>query len=104
MSCPKCGNRPVPFARWMRTRDPFHLTCVHCHSELTVGAAGWIWTLLHVPLAAGLVSLHNTLRTNGLLEGWWAFTGYSTLALALVFVTAWVVPWFGFRSAYKLRD
>ncbi len=101
MVCPRCGERPLPFGRLLRTINPMRITCAHCSAQLAAGSMAYIWTALHVPLAIGLVWIRRELYAQGAFQVAWAPYVFYISAIALVFATAYVIPWFGFARMYR---
>ena len=93
MMCPQCGKRPLTFSQFARTMNPFRIQCRSCGAELKAGLLAYVWTLLHAPLAIGLVALRSVL-------GFW----FLPVAIAVVFCTAFAIPYFGFNNLYRLRS
>lgn len=93
MMCPKCGNRPLTFSQFLRSMNPMRIRCGRCDAELKAGPFAYFWTVLHVPIAIGLVALRGTI-------GWWLLP----LAIAVVFCTAYVIPYFAFHRLYRIAS
>ena len=97
MNCPNCGRRPISFSRWLRTLRPFRLECVHCHSTLQATNIAYVWTALHAVLGAAMAEVRRNvpfLRAN---FGLWLL-----LVVAVLFCTAFVIPYFAFRGGYRV--
>lgn len=102
MRCPKCGERPLTLTRFLSTINPLRIQCGNCGAQLRAGWFAYLWTVLHLPLVIGLVELDRMLLRHGLLSGQLTQGGYVIAALALLFVTSFVIPWYGFNRVYHL--
>lgn len=101
MTCPRCGGRPMSFRQFLSRLSAFRITCATCGSHLRAGPVVYIWTLLHIPLALGIVQLRRVLTAAGYIRSPLALLGYLVLALGVLFVTAWVIPWFLLGGVYR---
>src|SRR5947207_2605685 len=101
MRCPKCGNRPLPFGRFLSTLNPFRIQCAHCQTPLRAGPLAYIWTVLHVPIGAGIVRWHFWV---GRIESPRAVLDFFLGAAAILFCTAYVVPYLAFKRMYRVDD
>src|SRR5258708_281428 len=73
VNCPKCGNRPLTFSKFMRTLNPFRIQCSHCNAHLEAGFMAYLWTLCHIPIAAGLAWVG---AQAGLFTSSWGIVGF----------------------------
>ena len=80
MNCPKCGNRPLTFSRWLRTLNPFRIQCSHCNAQLRAGFMVYLWTLCHIPIGVGIVWVGMGFDQAGLFTSWWACDGFFVVA------------------------
>ena len=99
MNCPKCGNRPLTFSKFLRTLNPFQIQCNHCNAHLEAGFMAKLWTLCHIPIAAGLVWVGTQ---AGLLTSSWRIVVFFVAAAAVLFCTAYVIPYFAFSRIYRI--
>ena len=105
MRCPNCTQRPLSFGQTFRV-NPFRLTCTHCQARLRAGSLLYLWTAFHlvIGLGLGLVRTAAWIDARGILDlpaDWpWFVVG----VLIVVFVTANVVPWVFFQSAYQRAE
>lgn len=102
MRCPSCGTRPLRFTRFLTTLNPFRIVCVTCGARLRAMPVAYLWTLLHVPLGWGIVQTAGLLEDAGRLESPLSFAGYLFAAAGLLFVTAYVIPWFWPGRSYRV--
>jgi hypothetical protein len=104
MRCPKCGQRPFGFWEWVgEVRSPFRRVCNNCGARLRAGGLGYLWTLLHLPIAASIWWVWRTLRDGGYLESGLGVGGFVLLTAAVIFATAFVIPYFAFNSVYRVE-
>ena len=103
MNCPKCGNRPLPFTQWICKLNPFRIQCSHCLAQLEAGFTATLWSLCHLPIGFGLVWLYQRLDEAGLFASSWYFAGFLTGAAALLFCTAYVIPYLTFKRVYRIN-
>ena len=59
MKCPACRNRPLTFSKWMRTLNHLRIRCGSCNARLNAGPIAYAWTVCHVPIAVGLVTMRG---------------------------------------------
>ena len=102
MLCPNCGKKPVQFSQWLLTLNPFKIQCRHCEARLRAGAGAYVWTLFHVPLGAGVILLGRGFARSGVFEASWTSPLFVLGAIALLFSTAYVIPWLGFKDVYRV--
>ncbi len=100
MLCPKCGKKPLAFSKLLMTLNPFAIQCAHCAARLRAGPSAYLWTLFHVPIGAGIWMIGRLLAAAGILDSPWGLVAYLVCAAALVFFTAYVVPWLAFKNLY----
>ena len=93
MSCPNCGDRPLSFPRWLSTPNPFRIQCGHCGARLRAGALAHLWILCQIPIAYGLVELFVKLSHPAY---------FIVVAIGVVFCSAYVIPYYGFRRLYRV--
>ena len=103
MLCPKCGRKPLAFSKFLITLNPFAIQCAHCATRLHAGPTAYLWTLFHVPIAAGIWTIGRRLSAAGIFDSPWGLTAYLVCAIALVFCTAYVVPWLAFKNLYRVE-
>lgn len=102
MRCPTCGGRPLSFTKFLVTVNPLRITCQQCGAKLRAGPMAYVWTGLHLALGPLLVLLHRALRANGAIQTGGDFAIFIVAILAFVLLTAYVVPWIGFNSLYRI--
>lgn len=101
MLCPACGERPCSFGKWIRTLDPFNVECRSCHAALRAAPLAYIWTLVHVPIGIGITAMLRSPAARGSLG---ILVVLSVMALAILFVTAYVIPYYYIDRCYRLSD
>ena len=104
MICPKCGNKPLSFAGLLVTLNPWRIRCVNCGAPLRLGPIGFVWTALHVLLAFGLVRLYVVLAIGGVIDSPTGVVLFTAASLALIFMTAYVIPWMFLTHLYRAAD
>ncbi len=104
MICPKCGNKPLSFASFLVTLNPFRITCVNCGAALRAGPIAYAWAGLHLLLGVGLVRLYRTMVVSGVIGSVGGAVMYVIGVFGLVFVTAYVIPWMFLPSTYRLAE
>jgi len=102
MNCPKCGNRPLVFTKWLRTLNPFKIECNHCSTQLEGGFVAHLWTLCHFPIGAGLFWIGGRFDQAGLFGSSLGYVGFVVGAAAVVFCTAYVIPYFLLSRCYRI--
>ena len=103
MTCPKCGNKPISFATYLVTLNPWRIRCVNCGEALRVGPIGYLWTALHVVLAVALVRLYLGFAVRGVIATPAGVVMFIVGSLAIVFMTAYVIPWMFFDGLYRVE-
>lgn len=103
MLCPNCSKRPFGFLKWLGTLTPFWIECSHCHTKLRAGGIAHLWTLLHLFIGGGLIWLWVVAGRNGYLDSSWGMGLFMISAVALIFCTAYVIPYFAFDHAYRIE-
>lgn len=101
MRCPTCGERPFSFGQWLRTLDPFNVECTRCHASLRAAPLAYAWTLLHVPIGIGITAM---LRLPAAKASFAMLVVLSVVALAILFVTAYVMPYYYLDRCYRLSE
>lgn len=105
MRCPGCGERPFGFWEWVgELRSPFRRVCNNCRARLRAGGLVHLWTLLHLPIAAGILWAWRTLRDGGYLDTGLGVGGFMLLTAAVIFTTAFVIPYLWFDGVYRVED
>ena len=104
MICPKCGNKPLSFATFLVTLNPFRIHCVNCGVELRAGPIAYVWTALHVLLGVGLVQVYRSLMVSGVIASVTGAVMFIIGVFGLLFVTAYVIPWVFLRNTYRAEE
>jgi hypothetical protein len=104
MICPKCGNKPLSFASFLVTLNPFRINCVNCGAALRAGPIAYVWTALHVLIGVGLVQLYRSLVVSGVIGSVTGAVMYVIGIFGLLFVTAYVIPWMFLPSTYRSAE
>jgi uncharacterized protein (DUF983 family) len=104
VTCPKCGNKPLSFATFLVTINPWKIRCVNCGESLRVGPLGYLWVALHVLLGLGLVKLYLGFAVQGVIATPAGVLMFVAASLALVFMTAYVIPWMFFDRLYHVAE
>jgi uncharacterized protein (DUF983 family) len=102
--CPHCGNKPISFARFMVTVNPWRLHCVNCGADLRAGPTAYTWTVLHLLLALALVSVYKRLTVDGVIASTTGLFVFLAATVALVFLTAYVIPWMFLTDLYRVNE
>src|SRR5258708_39966470 len=92
MICPRCGNKPLSFASFLVTLNPFRISCVGCGARLRAGPIAYVWAALHLLIAVALVRLDRGMVVAGMIGSLAGAGIFVTGALCLVFGTAYVIP------------
>lgn len=93
MICPRCTQRPLSFADFLRTLNAMRIVCSHCGAELRGNAVAYLITALHVPLALGAVEALRRLEGAQLLTTPLRVVLFFTAMLLVFFCTAFLLPW-----------
>ncbi len=101
MRCPTCAERPFSFGQWLRTLDPFNVECTRCRASLRAAPLAYAWTLLHVPIGIGIVAMIRSPAARASLA---MLVAFSIVALAILFVTAYVIPYYFLDRSYRLSE
>jgi hypothetical protein len=104
MICPKCGNKPLAFASFLVTLNPFRITCVNCGASLKAGPIAYLWAALHVVIGVGLVQLYRSLVLSGAIASVAGAVMYLIGIFGLLFVTAYVIPWMFLPATYRSAE
>jgi len=104
MICPKCGNKPLSFASFLVTLNPFRIRCVNCGAALRAGPIVYVWTALHLLIGVGLVLLYRSMVVTGVIGSVGGAVMYVIGIFGLLFVTAYVIPWMFLPSAYRSAE
>jgi ribosomal protein S27E len=99
--CPNCGNRPLSFATFLVTLNPWRIRCVNCGATLHVGPLGYAWMAFHVVLGLALVKLYLAFAVQGVIASPAGVLMFISASLALVFITAYVIPWMFLDGVYR---
>ena len=102
--CPKCGNKPLSFATLLVTLNPWQIRCVNCGAALRVGPVGYAWSAFHVVLAVALVNLYIDFAMSGVIASPTGVLMFIAACLALIFMTAYVIPWMFLSTLYRAVD
>jgi hypothetical protein len=102
MLCPTCGKKPLAFSKFVMTLNPFAIQCGHCATRLRAGPWAHVWTLFHAPIGVGIWIIGRRLAAAGLFDSLWGPVAYWACAAALLFFTAYVVPWLAFKNLYRV--
>lgn len=102
--CPNCGNKPLSFARFLVTLNPWRIQCVSCGTDLKAGPTGYTWVILHLILGFGLVNLYQKLTLDGVIASPAGVLIFVIATLAIVFLTAYVIPWMFLTDLYRVDD
>jgi uncharacterized protein (DUF983 family) len=102
--CPECGNKPLSFAAYLVTINPWRVRCVNCRAPLHAGPLGYLWIAAHVVLGLGLVKLYLTFAVEGVIASPAGVLMFVAASLAIVFITAYVIPWMFFDGLYRAGD
>lgn len=103
MRCPKCGKRPFEFGEWVgEIRSPFRRVCNNCGARLRAGGVAYLWTLLHLPIGIGFLWAWRDLRDGGYLDSGLGVGGFMLLTAAVIFTTAFVIPYFWLGGVYRV--
>lgn len=101
MICPQCGNKPLSFASFLVTLNPFRINCVNCGVPLRAGPIAYAWAALHLLLGLWLVRLYRSLVVSGVIVSATGAVMYVIGVFGLLFVTAYVIPWMFFPNTYR---
>jgi hypothetical protein len=104
VTCPKCGNKPLSFATFLVTLNPWRIRCVNCGTRLHVGPIGYVWVALHVLLGLALVKLYLGFAEDGVIATPAGVLMFVAASLALVFLTAYVIPWMFLGGLYRAEE
>ena len=102
MNCPKCGNRPLTFSKWLCKLNLFRIQCSHCNAHLEAGFMPYLWTLGHIPIGVGLVWVGERFYQARLFSSSWGLVGFFVGAAAVLFCTAYVIPYFAFSRVLRI--
>ncbi|MCH7920861.1 MAG: hypothetical protein IIC50_23160 [Planctomycetes bacterium] len=101
MICPDCHQRILSFGKFLLTLNPFKIACSHCHTNLKARPIVYVWIGLHGVL--GLVLAPIWIKLDA-FDGPAAKLGFVFAAVCLVFVTAYLIPFFMIRRAYEKAE
>ena len=104
MRCPECGSKPLSFASYLVTINPWRVRCVNCGAALHAGALGYLWAAAHVLLGLALVKLYLTFAVEGVIASPAGVLMFIAGSLAIVFITAYVIPWMFFDGLYRVGE
>jgi hypothetical protein len=104
MICPKCGNKPLSFASFLVTLNPFRIRCVNCGAALRAGPIAYAWAALHLLIGIGLVRLYRSMVVTGVIGSVGGAVMYVIGIFGLLFVTAYVIPWMFLPSTYRSAE
>ena len=104
MICPVCGNKPLSFAGFLVTLNAWRIRCINCDAPLRLGPIGYVWTAAHVLLGLALVRLYLTFAVEGVIASPAGVIMFIAASLALVFITAYVIPWMFFGNLYRVVE
>ncbi len=104
MICPNCRQRTLSFRKFLLTLNPYRIVCSHCHTNLKARPIAYVWTGLHGVLGLALVAIWIKLDALVALDGPAARLGFVFAAVCLVFVTAYLIPFFMFRRVYEKAE
>jgi uncharacterized protein (DUF983 family) len=104
VTCPSCGNKPISFARFLVTLNPWRIQCASCGTDLRAGPTAYTWVILHLILGFGLVSLYQRLTLNGVINSSTGVLLFVAATLAIVFLTAYVIPWMFLSDVYRVDE
>ena len=104
MTCPSCGNKPISFSRFLVTLNPWRIQCISCGTDLRAGPTAYTWVILHLILGIGLVSLYQKLTVDGVIASSAGLFVFLAATVALVFLTAYVIPWMFLSDIYRVDD
>lgn len=104
MICPKCGNKPLSFASFLVTLNPFRINCVNCGAALRAGRIAYLWAGLHVLIGVGLVWLYRSLVVSGVIISAVGAVMFVIGIFGLLFVTAYVIPWMFLPGTYRSAE
>src|SRR5437879_3302869 len=101
MICPSCGNKPLSFASFLVTLNPFRITCVNCGARLRASSIAYAWAALHIVIGLGLVKLYQSFVVSGVISSVAGALIYLVGVFGLLFMTAYVIPWMFLRNTYR---
>src|SRR5258708_6095046 len=104
MICPRCGNKPLSFASFLVTLNPFRISCVGCGARLRAGPIAYVWAALHMLIAVGLVRLYRGMVVAGMIGSLAGAVMFVIGVFGLLFVTAYVIPWMFLPSTYRSAE
>src|SRR5450759_1039311 len=104
MICPKCGNKPLSFASFLVTLNPFRINCVNCGAALRAGPITYAWTALHVLIGVGLLKLYPSFVVSGVIASVAGAVMYIIGIFSLLFITAYVIPWVFLKNTYRATE
>jgi hypothetical protein len=104
MICPKCGNKPLSFASFLVTLNPFRINCVNCGVALRGGPIAYAWAALHVLIGVGLVMLYRSFVVSGVIVSVAGAVMYIIGIFGLLFITAYVIPWVFLKNTYRATE
>jgi hypothetical protein len=104
MICPECGNKPLSFASFLVTLNPFRINCVNCGAALRAGPIAYIWAAMHLLIGVGLVWLYRSMVVAGVIESVAGAVMFVIGVFGLLFITAYVIPWMFLPSAYRSAE
>lgn len=93
----------MSFAAFLVTLNPWRIRCINCSVPLRAGFLGYVWTALHVALALALVRLYLTFAVEGVISSPTGVLMFVCASLALVFMTAYVIPWMFLGGLYRVE-
>jgi uncharacterized membrane protein YdbT with pleckstrin-like domain len=102
--CPVCGNKPLSFPRFMFTLNPWRIQCMSCDAELHAGPIAYVWTALHVVLGLALVSAYKRMVVDGIIASSSGVLMFIAAVFALIFLTAYVIPWMFLKNMYRVAE
>jgi hypothetical protein len=104
MICPRCGNKPLSFASFLVTLNPFRINCVNCGARLRAGPIAYLWAAAHLLIAVELVRLYRALVVAGVIGSLAGSVMFVIGVFGLLFITAYVIPWMFLPSTYRLAE
>lgn len=104
MICPKCGNKPLSFATFLVTLNPWRIRCVNCGTALRAGPIAYVWAALHALLGLWLVKVYLGFAVDGVIASPAGVVMFMSASIALVFMTAYVIPWMFLENLYRAAE
>ena len=83
----------MSFAAYLVTLKPWRIRCINCGAVLHAGPFAYAWTAAHVLLGLGMVKLYLAFAVQGIIASPAGVLMFIAASLAIVFITAYVIPW-----------